>query len=91
MEVKEASGVSEWQGATEQEKAERDNFLGSEEAKKFVADIHRVAASKAFPVKRARVTEIRQPIRELTDAELEARRDQLKQQAEEVQRRFPAS
>ena len=83
--------IKEWKGLTPQQKRERDALIGSTLGKEFMAELHRVAESKGFQSKRARVTEIRQPIRELTDAELEARRDHLKQQAKEVQRRFPAS
>lgn len=85
----ERKGEAEWQGPTEEEKAERQKAIDSGELKEFWAEMKRVAQKKAFPVKR----EIRAvvPIRELTDAEIEARKDLLRQQAEVARKKYEAS
>ena len=89
MEVKEASGVSEWQGATEQEKAEREQFLNSQEAAEFVAELHK-AANKTVG-KRIQPVKQMPPAIERSDAELDRLWHEHQRKVQEAQKRFGTS
>jgi hypothetical protein len=80
--------VQQWQGFTREEIEQRERDFQSGENAEWWAQMKAVA-NKARMQKRSEVAEIyREPIREMTDAERQARLDLLRQQTQIAMQRY---